>query len=117
MRVVVAILAPLVLASAAQAQPVSENPPTRTIQCIDVSGRQVPAVCQVPGSRLDQREFICVCPAGGRRVEVAICAEGQRAPPENLALQKARREALRGDDSLIGETVNGRPICVAPREP
>lgn len=117
MRVVLAIIAPLALAGAAQAQPINENPPSRTIQCIDVGGHLVPAVCQVPGSRVDQREFICVCPAGGRRVEVAICGPGQTPPPEGLALIRARRDALRGDDSLIGDTLEGRPICVAPRRP
>ena len=117
MRVVLAILSPLALAAAAQAQPINENPPIRTIQCIEAGGRLIPAVCHVPGSRLDTREFICTCPAGGERVEVAICAEGQTPPPEGRALVSARREGLKDDRSLIGDTVNGRPICVAPRRP
>ena len=117
MRTALAVLAPLALAGSALAQPINENPPTRTIQCLDVGGRLIPAVCQVPGSRLDKSEFICTCPAGGHRVDVAICAEGQSPPPEGRALNNARREGLKGDYSLIGDTVDGRPICVAPRRP
>lgn len=117
MRTAFAIVAPLAIAGAAYAQPINENPPTRTIQCIEVGGRLIPAVCHVPGSRLDTREFICTCPAGGERVEVAICAEGQEPPPEGRALINARRQGLKDDHSLIGDTVDGRPICVAPRRP
>jgi hypothetical protein len=110
------ILVPLALAGAAVAQPINENPPTRTIQCIDVGGQSIPPVCKVPGSRLDPREDICTCPNGGQRVDVAVCAKGQKPPPESKVLNIARREGLR-DGSLIGDTVGGRPICVAPRTP
>ena len=101
-------------AGAAYAQPVNENPPTKTIQCIEVGGQLIPASCNVPGSRLDTREYICTCPNGGQRVEVAICAKGQKPPAESKALNIARRTAIR-DGSLVGDTVDGRPICVAPR--
>lgn len=117
MRVVLAVLAPLVLTSVAQAQPLNAGAPARTIQCIEAGGRLIPAVCHVPASRLDTREFICTCPAGGLRVDVAICPDGLEPPPEGRALVRARREGLRGDYSLIGDEVNGRPICVAPRRP
>jgi hypothetical protein len=103
-------------AGAAGAQPVSENPPTWTIQCIEVGGQLIPAVCKVPGSRLDPREDICTCPDGGQRVQVSICPKGQTPPPEGKALNIARREAAR-DGSLIGDKVGDRPICVAPRVP
>lgn len=101
-------------AGAAAAQPINENPPTKTIQCIDVGGQLIPASCNVPGSRLDAREYICTCPNGGQRVDVAVCAKGQKPPAESLALNIARREAAR-DGSLIGDTVKGRAICAAPR--
>ena len=101
-------------AGAAAAQPVNENPPTRTIQCIDVGGQLIPATCNVPGSRLDPREYICTCPNGGQRVDVAVCAKGQKPPAESLALNIARREGIR-DGSLVGDTVKGQAICVAPR--
>ena len=105
----------LVLAAgAAPAQPINENPPSKTIQCIEVGGQEIPAVCRVPGSRLDPREIICTCPAGGQRVEVAVCAKGERQPPEGRALNRVRREAVR-DGSLLGDTFKGRPICVKPR--
>jgi len=109
-----ALAAALTAAAPAWAQPIDENPPTKTIQCIDVGGQSIPASCNVPGSRLDQREYICTCPNGGQRVEVAVCAKGQKPPPEGRALNVARRKAAR-DGSLLGDTLDGRPICVAPR--
>jgi len=104
------------LAGAAAAQPVNERPPTWTIQCIDVSGNTAPASCTVPASRVDQSELICTCPAGGLRTRVPICAAGQRPPPESAALNRTRKAAAR-DGSLEGDTFEGRPICVAPRNP
>ena len=52
----------------------------------------------------------------GMRVDVPICATGERAPPENVALNRARREAGR-DGSLIGDLFEGRPMCVEGRNP
>lgn len=108
------IAAAVMAAGAANAQPIGQNPPTRTIQCIDVGGRSIPASCNVPGSRLDKREDICTCPAGGQRVEIAVCAKGERPPAESRALNVVRRTAAR-DGTLVGDTIEGRRICVAPR--
>ena len=108
------VMASLALAGAATAQPIGENPPTKTIQCIDVGGQSIPPVCKVPGSRLDQREDICTCPNGGQRVEVSVCAKGQRPPAESKALNIARTTAAR-DGTLVGDTVGGQPICAPPR--
>ena len=101
-------------AGLAAAQPLNENPPTWTIQCIEVGGQAIAPVCKTPASRLDLTEDICLCPAGGTQVKVAICAKGQTPPPEGKALDIARQQNFR-DGSLIGDTVDGRPICVAPR--
>jgi len=97
------------------AQPAAEKPASRTIQCIEAGGQQIPAVCQVPGSRLEKDEILCTCPNGGQRVDVAVCAKGQTPPPEGKALNIARRQAIK-DGSLIGDTLAGKPICVAPRK-
>lgn len=112
--IVTALLAlfPAVGPAAASAGP----RPATTIQCISVGGRDEPALCNVPAGKLDRSEYICTCPSGAQRVEVAVCAKGQKAPPGNLALDRVRREAAR-DGSLLGDTVAGRPICVAPRTP
>lgn len=110
------VLLPLALAGAAAAQPANETPPSRTIQCIEAGGRPTPPVCKVPSGRLDLREDICTCPDGGQRVEVAVCEPGQTPPAEGKALNIARSEAAR-DGSLIGDTMLGKPICVAPRRP
>jgi len=109
-----ALLIPIALAGGGVAQPIGESPPTRTIQCIEVSGQSIPPVCKVPGSRLDPREDICTCPNGGQRIEVAICAKGQAPPPEGRALNLARRDGAR-DGTLLGDKLGDRPICVAPR--
>ena len=101
-------------AGAATAQPISENPPTKTIQCIEVGGHSIPPVCHVPGSRLDPREYICTCPDGGQRVEVSVCAKGEKPPAESKALNIVRSTAVR-DGTLVGDTIDGRRICVAPR--
>ncbi len=116
MRIHVLAAVAALAAGATQAQPINERPPTWTIQCIEVSGATVPPRCNVPGSRLDQSEFICTCPAGGMRTRVPICAAGQNPPAENLALNRVRREASR-DGTLEGDRVRDRPICVAPRRP
>lgn len=103
-------------AGLAFAQPASENPPKSTILCLDVSGRILPATCQVPASRLDPREDICTCPMGGDRVTAPICPAGVKPPAESAAYEKARHAAVnRG--SLVGATYEGKPMCVAPRNP
>ena len=107
-------LIPLMLAAAAQ--PASASPPNETTQCIEASGRLVPAVCRVPGSRLDLREDICTCPNDGQPVKVAVCSKGETPPPEGRALNAARRTAAR-DGSLIGDTIGGKRICAPPRRP
>ena len=97
----------------ALARPIADPTPVRTFQCIEPSGQIAPAACDVTASRLNPRENICTCPSG-HRVEVAVCAKGQRPPADNKALHRTRRTAAR-DGSLVGDTVAGRPICVAPR--
>ncbi|WP_374532529.1 hypothetical protein [Phenylobacterium sp.] len=93
--------------------PLTQNPPTQTVICLDVGGQSLPAVCRAPSGRLDRREDICVCHAGAR-VDVPICPEGVRPPAETRAYEKARKAAAR-DGSLIGDLYEGRPMCVAGR--
>lgn len=112
----VALMALAGSAGLASAQaPLSQNPPTQTVICLDVSGATLPVSCRAPASRLDKREDICMCHAG-MRTDVSICAPGVRPPPENVALNRARREAGR-DGSLIGDLFEGRPMCVEGRNP
>lgn len=94
--------------------PLGQNPPTQTVICLDVGGQSLPAVCQVPSSRLDKREDICVCPVG-MRVDAPICPEGLKPPAETRAYEKARKAAAR-DGSLIGDLYRGQPMCVAGRQ-
>lgn len=101
-------------AGAALAGPMSNPPSERTI-CIDVGGQSLPAVCKVPASRLDRREDFCLCPQGVK-VTAPVCGPGQKAPGETLAYEKARKVAAR-DGSLVGDLYQGRPMCVAARDP
>ena len=112
----IAIFTPVVALAAgvALAQPINENPPTRTIQCIEAGGQSIPPVCQTPASRLDQREYICTCINGGQRVDVSICPKGVKPPPEGKKLDIARAAGVR-DGTLVGDKVGYRPICAAPR--
>ncbi len=110
-------LAAALLAGAALAQPVGPNPPTSTVICLDPGGLLRPAICRnQQASRLDQREDICLCPGATDRVAVSICPKGVAAPPESAAYETARKAAVQ-HGSLIGATYQGRPICVAQRQP
>lgn len=100
-------------AAAAHAQPESA---AQTRVCVDVNGALRPADCHAQASRLETRQDICLCTGGGRQVEVSICPPGVSPPGESLAVAKARNEALRSRDSLVGATFEGRPLCVAPRQ-
>lgn len=97
---------------AALAQSRPEGPSTTTIQCIAPGGQLIPKACDVADGRLVGRERICTCPSGGVRVEVAACARGQTPPGESKALNRARRDGAQ-DGTLVGDTVNGKPICAS----
>ncbi len=115
MNVSILLAAALSLAAgAAAAQSLADNPPKATVICLDVVGRSLPATCRVPGSRLDAREDICLCPADGERVTIPVCPKGVKAPGESLAYEKARRAAV-NHGSLVGASYNGQPMCLAPR--
>jgi len=114
MKRVSLIIALALAAGAAQAAPpMSENPPSQTSLCLDVSGAILPVTCDTQGSRTDARENICLCLNGGVRVDVPVCGPGERQPAETLAFERARREAGR-DGSLIGDTFEGQRMCVRP---
>jgi len=115
MRASILLAATLSLAAgAAAAQSLADNPPKATVICLDVAGKSLPATCKLSGGRLDAREDICLCPIGGDRVTIPVCAKGVRAPGESLAYEKARRAAV-SHGSLVGATFNGQAMCLAPR--
>lgn len=115
MRPLPLVAALALIAGAAQAQapraPISQNPPVKTTLCLDVSGAIIPPVCHRPGSRVDQREDICLCSAGGTQVDAPVCATDEKPPAESRAFEKARRDAAR-DGSLIGDSWEGQRMCV-----
>lgn len=115
MKRVSLIIAMALAAGAAQAaSPMSANPPTESSLCLDVGGGILPVTCQAPGSRTDQREDICLCLNGGVRVDVPVCGPGEEPPAETRVFENARRDAAR-DGSLIGDTYEGRRMCVRSR--
>lgn len=114
MRLTILALALSLAAGGALAQTSKGLNAVTTVQCIEPSGQSIPPVCNAPGSRLDNREYICTCPNGGMRVDVPVCAKDQREPAEGKALVRARRDAAK-DGSLVGDMIDGKPICVAPR--
>lgn len=101
-------LAGALVAGPALAQPPAV--PATTSVCLDVNGSLLPVVCQVQGGRLDKRDTICQCPEG-MRVEASVCAPGERPPIDNLALSRARKLAGK-DGSLVGDSFEGRRMCV-----
>jgi hypothetical protein len=113
-RVSLTIALMLAAGSAYAASPRSQNPPTVTSLCLDVGGGILPVTCTAPGSRLDQREDICLCLRGGLLVDVPVCQPGERPPAESRAYENARRDAAR-DGTLIGDTYEGQRMCVRPR--
>ena len=85
-----------------------------SILCLDVSGKSLPATCRSQASRLNKVEDICTCPMGGDRVTVPVCAEGVKPPAESAAYEKARHAAVT-KGSLVGQTFEGKPMCVIGR--
>lgn len=82
----------------------------QTTICLRSNGDRAAAVCHHYGGR-GENDF-CICPDDSREVKVSWCAQGQKPPAENRALNAARKEAAR-DGTLIGDTFKGRPMCVS----
>lgn len=118
MRTLVAVsaFAAALMAGAASPAPGSspEHPATRTI-CLDLGGESRPPVCQGSASRLDQSYDICICRTA-QTVEAPVCGPGEKPLAESRAFEKARKLAA-ADNSLVGDVYDGRPMCVAPRNP
>lgn len=79
-----------------------------TIVCLRHGERLAP-VCNRTSS-WGEDDF-CVCPSASIRTKASWCADGQKPPVESAALVRARRAAAE-DGSLIGDTFEGRPMCV-----
>jgi len=104
-----------VFAGAAAAQPVTGNPPSTAVICVDVAGRTLPVRCRADASRISQSYDICQCLSGGQRVMASVCPDGVSPPADSAALERARLAAIR-HGSIVGATFRGQPMCVAPRQ-
>lgn len=85
--------------------------------CVDVSGGTEPAHCTLPGPDLGGTDIgFCQCPATARRVEAPLCAKGEREPTQTREYREAVKAATAGDSTLVGDTFNGKPMCILPRQ-
>ena len=98
------------LAGSAGAQP---DQAIRDI-CLDPGGHSEPIACNATGGRTRASEDVCVCPAGSMKYVAPVCPQGVSPPAENLAYDRARKAAVQGDGSLVGDTYQGQPMCIAP---
>jgi hypothetical protein len=84
--------------------------------CVDVSGQFEPAACDLKGPTVNGSSLgFCTCPATSRRIEASFCAKGSHPPVDNTEYNAAVREAIAKDSSLVGDTFQGKPMCIAPR--
>lgn len=112
-RVLIAGAALAVAAGAASAQPMTNRPGLATV-CVDVNGALRPPTCrQLQANRIAPTADSCVCPRGNQ-VEASVCPAGVAAPPDSLEVNRARNEILRHQQSLVGATWQGQPLCVSP---
>lgn len=101
-------------AAANASPPTGDDPRPKTgVLCLDVGGATRPAVCRGAGGRLEDDYDICQC-ENAQRVEAPLCDQGERPISENVAYERARKEAAR-DGSLVGDLYEGRQMCVRPR--
>lgn len=104
----------LTFGTAANASPPgAPTAPKTGVLCLDVSGASRPAVCKGAGGRLENDYDICLC-ENAQRVEAPLCGKGEQPITENVAYERARKEAAR-DGSLVGDLYEGRPMCVRAR--
>jgi hypothetical protein len=100
--------AAIALAGSAGAQPAQT---VRDI-CLDPGGHSEPISCTATGGRTHATEDVCICPAGSMKYVAPVCPEGVKPPAESLDYDRARKEAVK-DGSLVGDTYQGQPMCVA----
>ncbi|NEX94105.1 hypothetical protein [Caulobacter sp. 17J65-9] len=81
---------------------------SQTYVCLS-NGQRVGIVCDRGG--MSGADDMCVCPGDSAKVKASWCGEGQTPPAESAALDRARKAAAR-DGSLIGDTFEGKPMCV-----
>ncbi|HWE46967.1 MAG TPA: hypothetical protein VG407_13160 [Caulobacteraceae bacterium] len=81
--------------------------------CLETNGSESPSVCQRGDVWHDAD--LCTCKSG-MRFKIPVCAPGQKPPPDSVAVDRARREAMK-TGTLYGATYDGRPMCVDVHHP
>ena len=81
--------------------------------CLETNGAESPAVCQRGDVWHDAD--LCTCKSG-MRFKIAVCAPGQKPPPDSVAVDRARRDAMKSG-TLEGANYNGHPMCVDVKHP
>jgi hypothetical protein len=98
----------------AYAQPQPAPHSEEGMMCLETNGSETPAVCRVGDAWHDAD--LCSCGDGGMRFSVPVCAPGEKPPPDNVALDRARKDAMKAG-TLDNLTVNGRHVCVVRHHP
>ncbi len=83
--------------------------------CVDVSGHMEPAFCTLQPPSKNSMGF-CQCPSVAQKIDAPLCLGGEKQPMETAEYRQAVLAAIRGDGSLVGDTYNGKPMCVPPRQ-
>jgi hypothetical protein len=87
--------------------------------CIDGAGSMEPAVCSLPGPAVAGKPpgtGVCRCPATAQKITAPYCASGERPPVETREYRAAVQAAASGDGTLVGDSFNGKPMCILPRQ-
>jgi hypothetical protein len=81
--------------------------------CLETNGAESPSVCQRGDVWHDAD--LCTCKSG-MRFKIPVCAPGQKPPPDSVAVDRARRDAMK-TGTLEGASYNGSPMCVDVKHP
>jgi hypothetical protein len=106
--------AAVVMAAGANAQPVHKSEHREEgMVCLYTNGAMAPSTCRVGDSWGDAD--LCTC-REGTRFAAPVCGPNEKPPAESVALNRARRDAMRAG-SLYGASFEGRPMCVVVHHP
>jgi len=83
--------------------------------CVDTSGYMEPAICSVKVPSKNAMGF-CQCTSVAQKIDAPLCLGGDKQPTDTSDYRQAVLAAIRGDGSLVGDSYNGKPMCVPPRQ-
>ena len=87
--------------------------PEEGMICLETNGAEAPSTCQRGDVWHDAD--LCTCQSG-MRFKIPVCAPGEKPPPDSVAVDRARRDAMKSG-TLYGASYNGHPMCVDVHHP